>query len=297
MEHKEKLKPPDIKNWRPQSFSSLNKYAGCNYSYYLRYVAKVQPDIDRDLTGTVPGLVCHSLAEKFFEKREKENVIDYEIFEKGFEELFKSYIYSPFTKLGPDAFAANIEEARTTIKSWRDNLIALIQENYVTTGVTISEVRFGNHHSPLKISDSFYMTGGTDLYQSVDKNTPGRLIDFKASDSTFHLNFKQLYLGALGFKKKFDIETSMVGFFLFKAKRVEWKSCNQERLEDAQRWAEGIIDLISKDSFKENPSKSTCSMCEHRVSCKYSSFQKKSNNIFDAYKTKSTDFKWQSPKL
>lgn len=274
------------------SYSSLNTYATCPYSYYLKYIVHESQE-EADFTGAVPGNVAHSLAEQFFEFKNKAGIVDWEIFEKNFNVTFNKYIKSPNVHLSKTAFASSIPEAQRKIKLWTENLVDMLKQHGLVRPVTISEFRFGSYKNPLKLSDKLLFTGGPDLFSSDAIDKPGILIDYKASDSTFHINEKQIFLYALALRKELGVTVSMAGFFLFKAREAIWKRVSEERLSETVAWAESIVDAIMAERFEPAPSKSACNLCPFKKRCQHSSFREsKSSSIKSVLelKTQKIDF-------
>ena len=274
------------------SYSSLNTYATCPFSYYLKYIIRESQE-EADFTGTVPGNVAHSLAEQFFEFKNKAGIVDWDIFDKNFNATFKKFIKSPNVHLSKDAFAASIPEAQRKVKMWTENLVDMIKQHGLVRDVTISEFRFGSHKNPLRLTDKLLFTGGPDIFSSDSMNKPGILVDFKASDSSFHINDKQIFLYALALKKDLGVDVSMAGFFLFKSREAVWRRVSQERLSETIAWAESIVDNIVAENFEPTPSKSACNLCPFKKTCEHSSYRcarKSSLKSVHELKTQSIDF-------
>lgn len=253
------------------SYSSLNSYAQCPYSYYLRYIIRESVE-SADFTGTLPGNVAHKLAELFFKKKNEEGVVDWSIFETEFESVFKKYASSPNIYFGPNAFAPSKIEAKKKVKIWTMNLADMLKEQDMVKNITISEFRFGSHKSPLKLTEKLLFTGGPDIFASDSLSKPGLLVDFKASDTSFHINEKQVFLYALALMKDLGVSVSMAGFFLFKSRTFIWKRVSKERLKETVDWAESLVDLIMKEDFHPSPSKASCRLCAYNSVCKHSTF-------------------------
>lgn len=260
------------------SYSSLNTYAQCPYGYYLKYIVHESAET-ADFTGAVPGNVSHKLAELFFKKKNEEGLVDFNVFDEHFDRIFKSYIKSPNVSLGPNAFASNVAQAKAKIKVWTENLVDMIKNHGLVKPVTISEFRFGSRKNPLQLTDKLYFTGGPDIFSAESMSSPGILVDFKASDSTFHINEKQVFLYALALQKDLHVTVSMAGFFLFKSREAVWKKVSEERLSETIAWAESIVGNIMKENFVASPSKHACNLCDFKKICKHSSYivEKKSS--------------------
>lgn len=265
------------------SYSSLDTYSKCPYCYYLKYIVHESQD-EADFTGAVPGNVSHKLAEQFFEFKNKAGIVDWEIFNANFEAVFKKYIKSPNVYLHKEAFAASIPEARIKIKNWTENLVDMLKQHNIVKPVTISEFRFGSYKNPLRLTDKLLFTGGPDIFSSESMTTPGVLVDYKASESSFHINEKQIFLYALALKKDLGVDVSMAGFFLFKSREAVWKRVSKERLSETIAWAESIVDNIMKENFDASPSKSACNLCPFKKICEHSSFKEFRNTSIKSVK-------------
>lgn len=252
------------------SYSSLDCYAKCPFSYYLKYVIR-ESQGEADYTGTVPGNVAHKLAENMFKHKDATGVLDFGIFEREFDSVFYKYAKGHNVYFNKDSFAPNIEQARTKVKDWADNLCGMIQTSKLAEQYTISEFRFGHHKNPLAITPKLLFTGGPDLFSSVSRDTPGVLVDYKATDSSFHLNEKQLFLYAIALKVALNVDVSMVAFFLFKSREIVWKGVNRNKVDETIAWAEFIVDQIVAERFEPTPSKTACNLCPFKLSCPSSS--------------------------
>lgn len=253
------------------SYSSLDCYAKCPYCYYLKYIIR-ESQGDADFTGTVPGNVAHKLAEMVFKKKAETGVVDWSIFEKDFDGVFYKYAKGANVFFNKDSFAPNIGKARVLVKQWSDNLLGMLQSSNLANQFTISEFRFGHYKNPLALTPKILFTGGPDLFSSQFINMPGVLVDYKATDSEFHLNEKQLFLYAIALKVALNIDVSMAAFFLFKSGGIVWKGVQQHKLDDTLAWADFIVDQILAKRFDPTPSKTACNLCPFRLSCPSSSF-------------------------
>lgn len=274
------------------SYSSLNTYATCPYSYFLKYIIRESQE-EADFTGAVPGNVAHNLAEQFFEFKNKAGIVDWDIFEKNFNATFKKYIKSPNVHFSKNAFASSVSEAQRKVKMWTENLVDMIKQHGLVRNVTISEFRFGSYKNPLKLSDKLFFTGGPDIFSSDSMDKPGILVDYKASDSSFHINEKQIFLYALALKKDLGVDVSMAGFFLFKSREAVWRRVSKERLSETIAWAESIVENIVAENFDASPSKSACNLCPFKKTCEHSSFKEvKQSSLKSVHelKTQTIDF-------
>ena len=176
---------------------------------------------------------------------------------------------------------------------WTENLVDMIKQHGLVRNVTISEFRFGSYKNPLKLSDKLFFTGGPDIFSSDSMSTPGVLVDYKASDSSFHINEKQIFLYALALKKDLGVDVSMAGFFLFKSREAIWKKVSKERLSETVAWAESIVDNIVAENFDAFPSKSACNLCPFKKTCRHSSFRENHTSSLKSIselKTQPVDF-------
>lgn len=255
---------------RSFSYSSLNKYASCPLQYYFGYINKCQP-VTLDFTGTVPGNIGHKLSEDFFKKKKETGEVDFALFQDKFNEVFDKYIYSKNVFLNDKAFAKSVEEARTLVRLWVDNMVVMLQMHEVIQNYTLSEYRFGSWQRPLKITETLYLTGGADVFSSVDSKSPGRLIDYKFTDVIFHINPKQTMLYAKALNIALGLETRMAGFFLIKSMKPVWESVTREKLKSAVDWAEHIASCVAQEKFSPTPSKLACRLCAFREVCEHSS--------------------------
>lgn len=282
------------------SYSSLNTYASCPYGYYLKYIVHESQE-EADFTGAVPGNVAHKLAEQFFEFKNKAGIVDWTIFNENFESVFKKYIKSPNVHLSRDAFASTTAEARAKIKLWTENLVDMLKHHNLVKAVTISEFRFGSYKNPIQLTDKLLFTGGPDLFASDSMSKPGILIDYKASETSFHINEKQLFLYAIALMQELGVKISMAGFFLFKARDVIWKRVSKARLDETIAWAESIVDAIMAKKFDAAPSKSSCNLCPFKKVCEHSSYREfKSSSLKTIRELKQEDLGFvfpQAPEL
>lgn len=277
------------------SFSSLNTYAKCPYHYYLRYIIRESTE-EADYTGTVPGNVAHILANNFFKHKEETGEVNYEIFNSLFEETLLKQLKSPNVKLSKTAFASTRQEAYLKIKGWTENLVTMIKELEVEKKKTVSEFRFGSYKNPLKLTDKLYFAGAPDLWFEVeDMEGFGNIVDYKASESTFHLNPKQLFLYAIAVEKALGLKTLMCGFFTFKTIGRSWFRFSEAARDETIMWAENIVDGIKKSNFDAYPSKANCNLCDFKQNCQFSSYKGLSSNnspllSIKDLKTKDLDF-------
>lgn len=217
-----------------------------------------------DATGVVPGKVIHKLAELFFKSG-----CQWEVFDDKIQETFEHYINKPYVFLSKNAFASSKDEAWNIISKYKDNFVAELQRQGFVKNWTISEGRFGDYENPFKITPDIGLTGGWDLLTGDSKNDPLTVVDFKASDSLYYLDRRQLFFYALGIERFFGVTVSSVAFLLFKRKHTEvFHFSNSDRKQVIEWIKDGAIKVNTKQ-FNPTPSKYACGLCPFRTVCKY----------------------------
>lgn len=258
-----------MKEIRPFSYSQLECYAKCPLSWQLKYIEKL-PVAFYDFTGTLPGNVIHLLYDNFFKKAMETGIYDFSIFEEEVDNAFDKKYSKKTMFFHQNAFAISEADARVKIKGWAINARDLVNTHSLNQPFVVAEHRFGNTHSPLKITDNFYMTGGYDYLGGKSKEDVLRLIDYKVTGNVFYVNKKQLLLYALGAIKEWFTKIGLVGFMFVKNFKVEWSSPNQQAINETVAWVENIISSIDKGKFKPTPSKASCKFCDFRDICDHS---------------------------
>ena len=253
------------------SYSSLALLYKCAYAYYLHYIKRIKLKVV-DSTGVVPGKVIHDLAEQFFIKGGK----DWEIFNKYFDKIFEFYINQPYVFLGEKQFAKNKDEAKTILLQYKDNFVSELKKQNFVKPYVFSEGRLGDYDNPLIISPQIGLMGGWDLLTGETKTGQLTLVDYKASESTYYLDKRQLYFYVVGIKKMLSLDVAMVAFLLFKRKATYYYKVTDYAIKQTIIWIEEGRKLVERGNFQPTSSSRSCKLCEYRTKCKYCFSNKKS---------------------
>lgn len=257
------------------SFSSAKRYWDCPGSYFKRYILREKPPQDQDLTETTPGLVVDRLCRYFFERVRAGRGAGRFMFDeesKVFQSLIDKYLRRPGVYLGEGAFAEDEDEAIAYISEISANMSDMIaQEELYKADIILSEdeantTQFGTYQRPLVINDHLQVAGAFDLFVAF-KGLPGRLIDYKASKSTHHIDPTQLKLYNIALIKKWNRSVAMAGFMLFKLKKPIWYRFSPQDLEETEAKFTRTAKNIVAEEFDFTPSHSACRLCPYRTSC------------------------------
>lgn len=282
------------------SYSSASLYSKCPYGYKLKYIDRLIP-VAPDFTNTTPGNVAHKLAELFYKHKEISGNPNLNIFDELFDDVFNHYINKPDVHLENSSFGKTIPTAYKNIRNWTKNLKEMLVDENLIQGTTISEFFFGTHNNPILLTPNLKFCGAPDLIHIHPNTSLARLVDYKASDSTFHLNDAQLFLYSAAVKKAMGIDISMAVFILFKGRKRIYKTITPERIQSALDWASGISDNIRRGQFSATPSQSTCRFCQYKDVCKYHAASTNQPTIKSPKESKDADvntsFSFQPPEL
>jgi len=245
------------------SYSGRSLLDKCPYSYWLKYVHRFKLPLV-DSTGVVPGKVVHKLAELFFKAN-----CDWRVFDDKLPEVFNHYINKPYVTLNASAFASNRDEAWRVICRYKDNFVREIQKQGLVKPWYSSEGRFGFYDNPFMFTPDIGLTGGWDLLTGETKNSPLILVDFKASDSLYYLDKRQLFFYAVGVEKFLGVTVGTVAFLLFKKRRTVVYGISDEQRVQTIKWIKDGVARIKRGEFNPTPSKYSCSLCPFRELCKY----------------------------
>jgi len=264
------------------SFSAAKLYWDCAGAYFRRYILREKSPEDKDETGTVPGNVVDQLARHFFYRVRNGYGAAKFMFDKdskSFNEKLSEYLEAPYIYLGEGTFAENEEEAKEVIGEMALNLSDMISKENLYKGkeVILSEDRkgttkFGTYNNPLEVNEYLRISGAFDLYTSVNKETAGRLIDYKASNSTHYVDPHQLKLYQFALKKKWGLKTAMAGFMLFKLNRTLWHRFDDASIESTLDKFTRTAQSIVAGEFEYTPSVASCRLCPYRTNCSESMY-------------------------
>jgi CRISPR/Cas system-associated exonuclease Cas4 (RecB family) len=249
------------------SFTSLSLYEKCPYCYWLKYVGRFPLPATIDITGTLPGSVCHKLAELFY----KDGARNWDIFRDNFEPVFQKYLKKRGIYLKKGAFATSEASARKFIQKCVVNLVKELDKNKLYSGFFIPEGSLGFYGSPFHFTPEIGLMGGWDLLIGPSRDSPLTLIDYKASDSTFRLDRRQLFFYAVGAEAMMNIQIKNVMFILFKKKgqTIPYPFDDQVR-ESTREWINRCADRIDRKDFIATPGKFSCGLCPYKTMCKQS---------------------------
>lgn len=252
------------------SYSSLSMLEKCGYSYWLQYVVrfKLPESAMADKTAVVPGKVIHTLANKFFVAGGQ----DFAIFDDEFDAVFDHYINKPYVHLGVgNAFAKDLNTARRCILQCKNNFVAEVKDRSLVQPFMDSEGRFETDKNPFWINTKIGLIGGWDLLCGPGIKQPLLLVDFKASESTYYLDKRQLQLYAFGVEKKLGVFVAQVAFLLFKKAKNRFISYafSQQDREHIAAWIENMDAKRAREDFDPTPSEYACGLCGFREVCKY----------------------------
>jgi len=250
------------------SYSSAHCYQVCPYSWWLQYVVRFPVKVF-DITGVIPGRVIHQLADMFF----KAGGVDWSIFQTQLQPCFKRHINNSCIFWGPHAWAKDKSDAWVKIQAFRDNFVNGIKKKYFSWEWCLSEGCLGVYKKPFLLFPEVDLSiiGAFDLLCGSSKSELLSLIDYKASDSTYYLDKRQLFLYTLAAMKKYEVTISKVAFFLFKPKGAKFVPypVNKKELEDTKRWYLNIAEGIGKERFSPTPSQYACRLCKFKTACRY----------------------------
>jgi len=259
------------------SFSAGKTYWDCPGGYQKKYIFREKSPEDKDETGTVPGTVVDRLARHFFYRVRNGYGPAKFMFDKdskAFNETLSEYLEAPHVYLGEGTFAENEEEAKEVIGEMALNLSDMISKENLYKGkeIILSEdnkgtTEFGTYKNPLEINEWLRVAGAFDFYSSVDRDTAGRLIDWKASQSTRYLDPHQLKLYQFALLKKWGLRTAMAGFMLFNLNRTSWHRFDDASVEATlDKFTRTAKSIIAED-FDLTPSQASCRLCPYRTTC------------------------------
>jgi len=264
------------------SFSAGKFYWDCPGGYQKKYIFREKSPEDKDETGTVPGTVVDRLARHFFYRVRHGFGSAKFMFDKdskAFNETLSEYLEAPHVYLGEGTFAEDEEEAKEVIGVMALNLADMISKENLYKGkeIIMSEDRegtteFGTYHKPLVINEWLRVAGAFDLFVSVDKNTLGRLLDFKASQTTRYIDPHQLKLYQHALDIKWGLRTAMAGFMLFNLNRTLWYRFDDASIEETIDKFTRTAKSIVEGKFDFTPSQASCRLCPYRTNCSESMY-------------------------
>lgn len=245
------------------SYTQLHRLWTCPFQYYLKYIKWIKV-VYADSTGTVPGLIIHDLAHLFFLSKG-----DWSIFDRLFDTYFEKYITQPYVFLREGQFARTKDEAFSKISKYRDNFVRELVKQNLVKAFFISEGRFGEFKAPFLLRPDIGICGGWDLLTADSKESPFILVDFKASDSPFNLDKRQLYFYALGIQRQLGFSISLVAFLLFKTASTYYYQCTPEILQETEDWIVKCKSIVEANQFNPSSSKYSCNLCDYNHICEF----------------------------
>jgi len=248
------------------SYSGMDLFEKCAGGYSLKYVDRKRVKATPDKTGAIPGKVTHDIAElvnnAFMAKR---GPVD-DLWEDLVPAMFQKYIqkYNPIWSA--KAFAKSEDSAFVEIRKMVLNLRDQQRSLGLYKPFMLSEFWFGTAREPLILNDWVAVQGAVDLFSSDSRTSAGRLVDYKASNSSFFLSRKQLrfYQVAL---ERLNFKIYQCGFILFKKRTEEWFVNKPADLEELVDTLVQIAKKVAAEDFEFTPSKSTCKLCEYIGTC------------------------------
>jgi len=259
------------------SFSAGKTYSECPGRYNKQYIVREKSPEDKDETGTVPGNVVDRIARHFFYRVRHgygDSKFMFDPDSKAFKEQLDEFLEAPHIYLGEGTFAEDEEEARQVIGTMSLNLADMIsKENlFKDKEIILSEdnkgtTEFGTYKEPLEVNDWLRLSGAFDLFVSKNKETAGRLVDYKASNSDRYINPHQLKLYQFALKKKWGLKTAMAGFMLFNLNRTIWNRFDDAAVDETIDKFTRIAKSIIAEEFDLTPSTSSCRLCPYRTEC------------------------------
>lgn len=260
----------------PLSYSSEKMHRGCPASFYRRSILR-EPMPEQDKTATVAGNIMDRQARVFFRNYRDTGKAEFRFFnpeDESFQACFQKFADDPQVHFGENAWAPSREKAWEKIIKMADKFSDTIIAENLTSGneFILSEdeqgsTKFGTYDNPLVINDILRITGAFDLYCATKLWNPGRLIDFKASFTTKHLDPLQLHTYQLGIHKKWGYPVGMAGFLLLNQKKIHWEGYKPNLVKQAEERLTEAAKTISKGVFPYTPSKNACKFCPYKSKC------------------------------
>lgn len=233
------------------SFSRLNCYHTCPYSYYLKYILN-QPDEQNSFA--LYGTFVHSILEKYY---------------NGELELFElaDYYEDHFDELVPIEFPPN---AYCDLgQKYYDGGLAYLSEFEGLDGYEVLGVEL---EFTVPLFENYKFHGFIDLLLR-DPNGKIVVLDhkshiFKNKREIEHYSI-QLILYCLYVKEKYGEYPDRVVFNTFRNQKIVKIKFTEERLESALQWARDTIASIEKDiEWKAVPQGYFCEqICGYKNSC------------------------------
>lgn len=245
------------------SWSSLHSYYLCPYGWWLQYIVRFAPGII-DETGVVPGNVVHKLAELFF-KAEK----DWAIFDKEFDRIFEAEVSKSYVFLRNGQWASSKDEAYQLLKQYVANFKSILKLSGLNLKWYIVEGNIGEYSSPFYLHPYLPVVGRFDLVCGESRDSKLTLVDFKASESEFFLDKRQLIFYALMAGSLYHVSFDRVAFLLFKKKKFIPYLISEKELRDVDVWVGELVLGIKEQRFGVTPSKYACKLCRYRGCCKF----------------------------
>lgn len=272
---------------QPLSFSAMSLYRKCPGAYYARYI-----DPDRHLKekpsaetiATLPGSVVHVIIDRAMIRLvtdgKKGALVDRFDWEKARDRkllyaIFKSELEAdPRIQLRPRPdedgmeWATSEQTALKFIFECRDRLLDTIQTYGFIQPYMLAEWWFGQYKAPLVINDQLKVHGAVDLFTAASAVDAGRLVDWKAANSTKYLDYDQLKFYWLAALAK-GMKVGMAGFVLFKrpGSKPEYMAFPKQELADAEERFTQYSKDIQAEKFPLTPSRDSCKMCDFRDQC------------------------------
>lgn len=260
------------------SFSAYKLYRDCPGAYCGKYItrAKIPPDVDK--TATVPGSIIDRLNRTFFRILQSSGRKAFWLYNptsKAFKEEFDRWIDQPKVFLGEGQFAKNREEAFEYVAQVAEKMRQLIESEQLAEDFdfvlseweTDNPTEFGSPGNPLVVNDWVKLMGSFDFFGSKSRATPGRLLDWKASRSMYHLDPFQLRIYQLAAELKWDLKVGMTGFALPIMRRVTWHRFGREQVQETIERLVTTAKQIDAEEFDLTPSEASCRLCPFLTTC------------------------------
>ena len=260
------------------SFSAYKLYKDCPAAFFNRYIARTKiPDQD-DKTATVPGSIIDRLNRIYFKKlQETGRKADwiYDSTRPHLREHFEFWINDPKVFLGDGQFAKDKESAFLYVAKVAEKMLRLIQSEKLAENFNfiLSEwehnnpTEFGSPYKPLVINEWLSLMGSFDFYGAETRDGLGKLLDWKASRSFYHLDPDQLKLYNIAVIKKWNLRVGMCGFVLPILGTTKWHRFNNDVLEGFTGTLVHTAKKIDREEFDYTPSEASCRMCPFKSSC------------------------------